>query len=65
MESKAYQLTGYEVGTDREVVNWPDVGPTRRFWRGDVIEDGTARWEIIGVRNTSTENLWLVEVRRC
>jgi hypothetical protein len=61
---KTYRLVAYELGTDREVLNWPDVAPTRRFQRGDIIKDGNAAWEVVGVRDTSTESLWLVDVRK-
>lgn len=64
MHMKAYRLIGYEIGTDEKVIDWRDVIPTWRFQRGDVIEDGAARWEVVGVRQRSTEDRWLVDVRR-
>ena len=63
MHPTMYQLIGYELGTNNEVVNWPNVVPTRRFQKGDVIEDGSTKWEVVGVRDTSTESIWMVDVR--
>jgi hypothetical protein len=60
---ETYQLIGYEIETNREVLNWRSVAPTRRFHRGDVIEDGVMRWQIIGVRRTSTQYIWLVDLK--
>lgn len=31
MTVEAYQLIAYQVGTDEKVLNWPNVGPSRRF----------------------------------
>jgi hypothetical protein len=64
MNVEPYHLIAYEVGTDSEVLNWPNVAPTRRFRKGDVIEEGNTRWQVTGVRNTSTEQLWLVDVKK-
>jgi hypothetical protein len=60
----AYDLVAYEVGTDNEVLNWANVVPTRRFYKGDVIIDGGTKWEVFGVRSASTELLWLVDVKK-
>jgi hypothetical protein len=64
MNPKTYRFVGYEVETGSAVIDWPAVGPSRRFHRGDVIEDGSAQWEVVGIRNTSTEELWQVDLRR-
>ena len=60
---QTYQLIGREIGTDREVLNWANVAATRRFQRGDVIEDRATRWQVIGVRNASTQDIWLVDLK--
>ena len=64
MNLTAYHLIAYEVGTDSEALNWPNVVPTRRFHRGDVIDEGDAQWHVVGVRNTRTEQLWLIDVKK-
>jgi hypothetical protein len=64
MNERAYRFIAHEVGTDVEILYWRDVFPTHRFHRGDVIEECDAKWEIVGVRDTSTEGLWLVDLRR-
>jgi hypothetical protein len=64
MDLTAYHLIAYEVGTDSEALNWPNVAPTHRFHSGDVIEDRGAHWQVVGVRDNSTEQLWLVDVKR-
>jgi hypothetical protein len=61
---KTYRFIVYEVETDDEVVNWPNVLPTHRFHRGDVIDERDIKWEVIGVRSSSTEEVWLVDVKR-
>ena len=62
MNEKAYHLIAYEVETDNEALDWPNVFPIHRFHRGDVIEDGSTHWQVVGVRNTSTEQLWIIDV---
>jgi hypothetical protein len=63
MNLTAYHLIAYEVGTDIEVLNWPNVVPIHRFNRGDLIGEGDAQWQVVGARNTSTEQLWQIDVK--
>jgi hypothetical protein len=64
MNLSPYHLIAHEIGTDTVVLDWPNVVPTRRFQRGDVISEGDAQWQVVGVRNTSTEQLWLIDVKK-
>ena len=57
-----YDLVAFELETNKEVLNWFGVLATRRFRAGDVIMNRDIRWHVVGVRNTSTEKLWLVDV---
>jgi hypothetical protein len=61
---EAYDLVAYDVETGEEVFNWPNLVNTRRFDTPDVIEVGDAKWVVVGVRNISTKQLRLIDVKR-
>lgn len=61
--AETYRLIAYDTETGKEVFNWPNtvqVDPGRPG-AGDEIEDG---WKIVGVRDTSTRSLWMVDVKK-
>ncbi len=64
MSVETYHLIAYEVETNNEVLNCSGVAPTPRFYKENVIVDGDTRWQVVGVRKTSTEKLWLVDLIR-
>jgi hypothetical protein len=63
MNIESYHLSASDVETSKEVLDWNDVAPTRSFQAGDMIVEGDARWQVIGVRKTSTAKLLLIHLR--
>jgi hypothetical protein len=60
---KSYDLIGYDEA-GKEVVSRRTVAAARWYGVGDDIEQSGTHWQIVRVRNTTTEGLRLVVVRR-
>jgi hypothetical protein len=60
---KSYDLIGYDE-TGKEVIARHTVVAKHWYVTGDEIENSGLRWLIVRVRNTSTEALRLVDIRR-
>jgi len=66
-EMKTYQLIGYDVETGKEVLNWGNCADISRPVAGltpSVIEHGGHKWQVIGVRTTSTREVHRIDVRK-
>jgi hypothetical protein len=60
-EAKTYRLIAYDIGTGKEVLNWPIIVDTERPAPGRIIDDD--RWRVIGVR-TNTSDLYEIDVQK-
>ena len=65
---KKYHLIAYDSETGEEVCNWPNCADTgHRPAAGltpDVIQHEGCKWQVIGVRTTSTPEVHQIEVRK-
>jgi hypothetical protein len=59
---ETYHLTAYDHKTHEVVFDWPVVGDTHRWATGEIIEDGTKHYRVIGVLDSSTVLDWHIGV---
>lgn len=62
-EIKSYRLIAYDVATGTEVLNWPNY--SKRYpVAGEVLINGSEKWEVVGVFSSSTQHVRQIDVRK-
>ena len=60
---ESYRLIAYDVETGKVVLDWPDYSihyPEAHH----ILENGSDKWEVVGVRQTTTPLVRHIEVRK-
>jgi hypothetical protein len=59
-----FRVTAYDAETSEEVFSYHDVVDTARPWSGDTLSHNGQHLQVVGVREASNLDLWLIEVRK-